>query len=248
MKTSTPACRGNMKPAEIKPLVMAARKAFDIQSRAGLTDNGETFDSWRHRQCLEAIGKPGITACDHHDFQPLLAHFQTLAGDDDRAFASLLKSGQPTDHAAPGDTYEARRTIARDIAQRLLNHSALATSTIDQLVAISAQEWYGSHSDPYPGPCPAWLSGILSRKASIDAGGKGPISTGYLIYIVRAKTKRPDLNLGKDWESGLVDRCTVIQLDQIRSTIVNRINALEGLGHRSTRNKTQRSRPARDAG
>ena len=201
-RTETPKPpRGNMKPAEIKPLVIAARKAFDRQQEAGLVEDCETFDSWRHRQCMEAVGRPGITACNHGDFQPLIAHFQTLAGDDAAAFRSLMKTGQPTDHAAPGDTHEARRIHAHQIAQAIAAHSA--------------------------------------------HGGK--IGVGYLVYITRQKTRRPDLSLGSDWQAGLAERCTAHQLAQIRNTLLNRIAAAEGTGTPASRNKSQRlPRPESD--
>jgi len=187
--------RGNMTPAEIKPLVFAARKAFARQSEAGLLDDAESFDAWRHRQCMDAVGQPGITACNHGDFQPLIAHFQTLAGDDAAAFRSLMKTGKPTDHAGPGDTHEARRIIAHQIAQALAAHLA----------------------------------------------NGGQIGVGYLIYITRQKTRRPDLQLGSDWQAGLAERCTAVQLAQIRNTVINRISAAEGVGCASNRNKSKRA-------
>jgi hypothetical protein len=186
--------RGDMKPTEIKPLVIAARKAFDLQINLGNLDAGETFDSWRRAQVMAAVSKPGLTACHHDDFRPLLAHFQCLAGDDAGAFSNLLKSGKPTDHAAPGDTHEARRQRVHTIAELLASH-------------------------------------------------RGPITVGYVVYLVRQKTRRPDLNLGTDWQAGLADRCTRWQLDQILFALQNRINAQEGKGESATRNKSQRSKP-----
>ena len=227
-KTTLPpakiAKRGNLKPAEIKPLVMAARSAFNRQSECGLVDDGETFDAWRHRQCMDAVGRPGITACNHGDFRPLLAHFQTLSGDDAGAFANLLKTGKPTDHPAPGDTHEARRILAHQIAQAIEAHTQLAAA---DPATLSPQE--------------------AARKAAIAAKGKGPISIGYVVYLVRQKTRRPDLTLGKDWQAGLADRCTTAQLTQIRATIINRIAAAEGTGTPSGRNKTQRSPRAKQS-
>ncbi len=209
--------RGNMKPAEIRPLVMAARKAFDRQSQAGLVDDGETFDSWRHRQCMDAVGKPGLTACHHDDFRPLLAHFQTLAGDDASAFSNLIRTGKPTDHAADGDTHEARRTLAHQIAEALAAHAFIALADPASL-------------DP----------GQLARRAAIEAKGKGAVGVGYLVWIARAKTRRPNLQLGKDWQSDLAGRCTARQLAGIRNTIINRIAAAEGVGSPRNRNKSQR--------
>jgi hypothetical protein len=241
--------RGNMKPAEIKPLVMAARKAFDRQSQAGNIDTGETFDTWRHDQCMAAVAKPGITACNHDDFRPLLAHFQTLAGDDGSAFSNLMKSGKPTDHAERGDTHEARRQLAHNIAEILNAHLHLATSSPEKLLAESVevfsmfepgQPWESSAG-------PAAFRKLLDRKAAIDLKGKGPITVGYVVYLVRQKTRRPDLVLGHDWQAGLAERCTVKQLAQIRDTLVNRINAVEGVGDPHKRNVKQRSPKAKAA-
>jgi hypothetical protein len=189
--------RGNMTSGEIRPLIMAARKAYDVQDQHGLLD-GEDFDAWRKAQCLAAVGKPGLSACHHEDFRPLLAHFQTLAGDDGSAFDNLLKSGRKTDHAATGDTQEARRQLAHSIAQVLADHAA------------------GNRSD------------------------KPPIGVGYLVYLVRQKTRRPDLTLGSDWQAALADRCTVGQLTQLRHTLVNRIAAHQGTSTTAARNKAQR--------
>jgi len=235
--------RGNMKPTEIKPLVFAARRAYDRQTAAGVID--QDFDAWRKQQVLDCVGKSGLSACNHEDFRPLMAHFQILAGEDARAFSNLMQSGKASDHAEPGDTHEARRQLAHGIAAIIADHMHLAQSSIDQLVAESADAWYRTNSTEYPGPDPEWISSLQSRKAAISSHGKGPITVGYLIYIARQKTRRPDLSLGRDWQAGLAERCSARQLTEIRSTIVNRINAVEGLGSASTRNKTQRSPKSR---
>ena len=200
--SKTEKIRGNMKPGEIRPLVMAASKAFHLQKEYGNISDTTTFDDWRHEQCLQAVGKPGITACDHVHFRPLIAHFQTLSGDDAGAFASLMQTGPASDHAAPGDTHEERRILADNIGSALAAH---------------------------------------------EAKGKGPITVGYVVYLVRQKTRRPDLTLGHDWQAGLAERCTAKQLDQIRSTLVNRIAAVEGIGSSRDRNKSQHSTKAKVA-
>jgi hypothetical protein len=241
--------RGNLTPAEIRPLVMAASKAFKIQEQNGLTDSGETFDTWRHRQCMEAVGKSGITACNHADFRPLLAHFQTLAGDDDRAFKTHMRSGKPTDHAAPGDTHEAREAVVSVIADTLAAHMHLATADVKTLLAESMR--FNAHFQPglrwKESPARIEFRKMLTRKAAITAKGKGPLTVGYVVYLTRQKTRRPDLTLGADWKVGLAERCTVSQLAQIRDTLVNRIAAVEGVGSSNTRNKSQRSAKAKAA-
>jgi hypothetical protein len=243
--------RGNLSGKEIKPLVIQARKAYDVQSAMDLTD-GLSFDDWRREQVVACVGKPGLTACHHDDFRPLLAHFQTLAGDDSAAFGNLLKSGHQTDHADPRDTQEKRRQLAFTIATTLAEHMYLAMTSADQLRAEAIefhnlrQEQEGIPADqriPWEAsPGPADLRARLERKAAIEARGKGPLTPGYLISIVRQKTRRPDLQLGQMWQDALADRCTVPQLEQILFTLVNRINAVEGVQETEAgRNKSQRS-------
>lgn len=227
--------RGNMTPREIQPLLMAARKAFDCQERAGLLDEGEKFDAWRHRQCMEAVGKPGLTACHHADYKPLLAHFQTLAGDDSAAFENLMKSGKAKDHGPTEDTHEERRQLASVIADALAWHAYLAVTSIEEIARD-----YGA------GKPAGWLSRMIDCQQAIAKHGR-PINIGYLVYLVRQKTKRPDLTLGNDWQAGLAERCTVAQLAQIRNTVINRIAAVEGRGETRNRNTRQGSKAAKEA-
>ena len=166
--------RGNLKPTEIKPLVIAARTAFDYQMDFGNIELGMTFDDWRREQCMEVVGKPGITACSHDHYRPLMAHFQILAGKDEKAYQNLTTTGQASRQT--GDTHEQRRILAHQITK-----------------VIS------------PSDC--------------------PIKEGYVVYLVRQKTRRPDLKLSGDFKTALADRCTVKQLTQIRDTVINRINA-----------------------
>jgi hypothetical protein len=154
-----------------------------------------------------------------------------------------MQTGKPTDHAAAGDTFETRRILAHQIAECLADHIHLAETSRPDLLAEAVETHYRINQfQPWPGSVSAQeFQKRLDRKSAIEAHGKGAINVGYLIWIVRAKTRRPDLQLGKDWQSALVDRCTVSQLTQIRSTIVNRIAAVEGLGESKSRNKKQRS-------
>ena len=250
-RTSPTKDRGNMKPSEITPLVMAARKAYDIQLDLGNLDPGDSFNAWRHRACMDVVNKPGLTACNHNDFKPLLAHFQHLAGDDSGAFRNLIQTGTPTDHAAHGDTHEARRQLAHIIGKILNAHTHLATTPVATLLAEYVEAYAATNPgvEWEEGSGPAAFRILLDRRAAIEDKGKGPISVGYVVYIVRQKTRRPDLVLGKDWQAGLSERCTVHQLRQIRDTLVNRIAAVEGVGSSRTRNMSQRSpkaKPDRD--
>jgi hypothetical protein len=234
--------RGTLTKKQKWTLLDYARKAYAAHQEADLTD-GLKFDAWRKREVIAAVGKDGLTACNNGDFLPVKSHFQTLAGDLAGAFDSALKSNKPTDHAAPGDTIEARRKTVHLIAQELEAHIYIATHTEEQILADSAARWAHDFPDePKPDPDPDWLRKLRERKAAIDERGKGPIDVGYIIYITRQKTRRPNLTLGKDWKTGLVDRCTTQQLDQILYTLVNRINAVEGVEESEQgRNKKQKS-------
>ncbi|MFU8894668.1 MAG: hypothetical protein ACNA8L_13690 [Luteolibacter sp.] len=182
---------GNLKPAEIRPLIMAARSAYNRQLELGLIDRCDDFNTWRHAQTEAAVGKPGFSACVHADYRPLMAHFKILSGDDAGAFNDLTHTGPAG--LTPDDTHEERRIIAHHIAQAIREHQI----------------------------------------------GGGKIGIGYVVAIARHKTRRPELTLTGDLESALADRCNVAQLAQIRSTIINRINAADGRGHTTDRNVGQ---------
>jgi len=199
--------RGNISPEEIQPLIMAAREAYTVQ------DPGITFDAWRAEEVMAAVGRPGLTACDHNHFCDLMGHFKTAAGKDDEALTWYLK----------GSTDSARQ-IAWSIANTLTAHLTLAHSTVDALTA-------STH--------PRKLKRQLEARESIRDHSEGPLSFDYLLSIVRDKTRRPNLTLDSDLASALADRCTAGQLTQIRFTLVNRISEREGRGTATDRNRSQ---------
>lgn len=241
-KAAAPEKRGNLTKAEITPLVIAARTAYDLQSRLGNVDD-QDFNAWRHQQCMAAVGKPGITACYHDHYRPLMAHFQLLAGRDEKAFQNLTTTGQASKQA--GDTHEARRQLAHLILEKLSDHTTLADKPwpdyLAEWQATEAARWTLEFPDePFPGIDPLQAHKAHQRREEIARNG-GPIREGYLVYLIRQKTRRPDLHLGKDLATGLADRCTVTQLTQIRDTLVNRIAAKEGTGDPHKRNRKQSS-------
>lgn len=246
---------GSMGSKEKQMLAIAAGVAFKHQGSLGRVEPGQTFDEWRHEQVQDIVGKPGLRACSHGDFRPLLAWFQQLAGEDHKALATRLRTGKVKDHGPDGDTHEARGKIVAEIRGRLAAHILLAdlpwSDLLDRWTAASQSAWaagdeflvMGSDAvpgrDPWPGLNPVWLDKSLARKTHI--GAKGPIREGYLISLVRGKTRRPDLDLGPDLYAGLAQRCTLKQLQDLLSTLVNRINAREGTGRAQDRNKKQKS-------
>ncbi|MCW1883974.1 hypothetical protein OKA04_04490 [Luteolibacter flavescens] len=204
--------RGNISRAEIQPLVLEAKAAFDMQIELANLDHTTSFDDWRREQVMAAVGKPGLTALDHDDFNPVMAHFATLAGHDDKALARLMKTGPAT--RDQDDTHERRRQLAHLIATELATHIRLGEISAVDLAAETADT--GTYQR------------LRAAREAIRAHKDGPIREGYLIFLARQKTRRPQLTLGRDLEAGLADRCTVDQLTQLLSTLRNRIATREG--------------------
>jgi hypothetical protein len=222
---------------------MAARKAYEIQLASGLLEDSETFDTWRHRETMTAVRRPGITSCYHDDFRPLLAHFQHLAGDDAGAYSNLVTTGPAADHGDPQDTHEARRQLAYHIVSALdIHHHLVNTSPgklLEESVAVMAAMYPQTPWGNTVGP--ERYASLIARQEAVLAKGKGPITAGYVLHLVRSKTRRQNLTLAPDFSSGLADRCTVRQLRQILATLKNRIASAEGTGSPVARNKSQRN-------
>jgi hypothetical protein len=107
-----------MKPAEIQPLIMAAREAFAVQ------DPGCTFDEWRSEQVMESVNLPGLTACDSKHFCQLMGHFKMAAGLEDEALHWFLRDGKNDE-----------RQTAFSIVKTLTEHMALAHTTPTEIEA-----------------------------------------------------------------------------------------------------------------
>jgi hypothetical protein len=206
--------RGNMDyQKEIQPLIMAAREAWEYQ------DPGISFDDFRREEVMAAVGRDGLTACDHCHFCDLMGHFKTAAGKDDEALHWFLKGAK-----------NAERQIAWSIAEILAKHIALAQSTVENLTATTP---------------PRRLKKLLAARESLLDHPEGPLNFNDVLTIVRGKTRRQDLTLGEDLAKSLAERCDKLQLAQIRFTLINRISEREGRGLTADRNKSQRSDEAK---
>lgn len=205
--------RGNISAEEIRPLIMAAREAWQFQGAV------ISFDDFRAEEVMAAVGRPGLSACDHNHFCDLMGHFKLAAGRDDEAMEWFLKGGKNSE-----------RQLAWAISQILADHLLLAHTTPEQIAETTS---------------PRSLKRRLAKFAALQDHAEGPITYDYLVSIVRDKTRRPDLTLGPDLAASLAERCTVQQLLWIRNTLVNRIAEREGSGLASERNKSQRSDAAK---
>lgn len=248
--------KGTMGKREKAILSIIAGQAFDLQRSLGNLDDTETRDSFRRAQVLDVTGKPGLRECVHDDFRPLLSRFQLLAGQDEKALATAMRTGRITTKGAPGDTREAREKIVHEIRQRLDAHIELADHEWAQLLEIWSNRgkaaWAQIYAvdgkvipniDPWPGLDPKWVNKAMNRKIALADNG-GPVRHGYIVTLARHKTRRPDLTLGPDLWAGLAERCNIKQLADLLATLVNRINAKEGIEDRG-RNASQKSTAAK---
>jgi hypothetical protein len=205
--------RGNISPEEIQPLIMAAREAWQFQGAV------IPFDDFRAEEVMAAVGRPGLTACDHGHICDLMGHFKLAAGNDEEAMEWFLKGGKNSE-----------RQLAWAIEKILAAHLHLAHTTPEEIAATTS---------------PRSLKRRLAKFAALQDHAEGPITFDYLLAIVRDKTRRPDLTLGADLAASLAERCTMNQLLWIRNSLVNRIAEREGSGLASERNKSQRSDAAK---
>jgi hypothetical protein len=116
---------GLLSPTQRQRLAQWARSAWQAVGQPG------AFDAWRLEQSIRAVGCR-ISEASNADFLPLKAHFMSLAGRTDEAFAAALESQtEPeawalqklqSECAAAGVSLD----YARAIARRKHGHTDLA--------------------------------------------------------------------------------------------------------------------------
>lgn len=73
-----------VKPHQVKAMILAARRAYSEQSKAGLVDDGVDFDAWRRATLHDVTGPAApdsFRAVTQRDYAAVLAYFGELAGD-----------------------------------------------------------------------------------------------------------------------------------------------------------------------
>ncbi len=91
-----------VKPHQVKAMVLAARRAYKVQSDAGLVDDGVDFDSWRRATLHDVVGAAtpdSFRAVTQRDYAAVLGYFSELAGN----------SGKSGDSGKSGIADEQRR-------------------------------------------------------------------------------------------------------------------------------------------
>lgn len=84
-----------VKPQQVKAMVIAARRAFEAQSKFGLVDDGVGFDAWRKATLHDIVGAAApssFRAVTQRDYAAVIAYFGELAGGEAER-SSAIKSG-----------------------------------------------------------------------------------------------------------------------------------------------------------
>ena len=75
---------GVVKPHQVKAMILAARRAYKVQSDAGLVDDGVDFDAWRRATLHDIVGAAApdsFRAVTQRDYAAVMDYFGELAGD-----------------------------------------------------------------------------------------------------------------------------------------------------------------------
>ena len=73
-----------VKPHQVKAMILAARRAYKMQAKAGLVDDGVDFDSWRRATLHDVVGAAApdsFRAVTQRDYAAVMDYFGRLAGD-----------------------------------------------------------------------------------------------------------------------------------------------------------------------
>jgi len=75
---------GVVKPHQVVAMILAARRAFKVQSELGLVDDGVDFDAWRKATLHDVTGgdaPESFRTVTQRDYATVLAYFARLAGE-----------------------------------------------------------------------------------------------------------------------------------------------------------------------
>ena len=93
---------GVVKPHQVKAMILAARRAYSEQAKAGLVDDGVDFDAWRRATLHDVVGAAApdsFRAVTQRDYAAVIGYFMELAGN----------SGKSGDSGKSGIADEQRR-------------------------------------------------------------------------------------------------------------------------------------------
>jgi hypothetical protein len=153
-------------------LCQLAAEAWKLQNRLGLAEvpagmsPSAAFEAWRRGQQQAAIGRSSLREATNDDYRPLRAHFLTLAGREDQAFSTYLRTGRVKDRGPAEDTHERREELRTLILQSLIAHGEKVT----------------------PGH-----ARYCSATAAVVAAKGGMLTQGYVVSLAKAKARGREL-------------------------------------------------------
>ena len=72
-----------VKPHQVKAMILAARRAYDVQAKSGLVDDGVGFDAWRRATLHDVVGAAAPSSfrtVTQRDYAAVMRYFAELAG------------------------------------------------------------------------------------------------------------------------------------------------------------------------
>lgn len=121
-----PRPKSSLTRAETTKLLMQAQEAYNYQTALRNIEPGDTFDTWRRDQVMDAVGRAGISKIGRTQWRTVFAHFLILAGRDDEAYAALTTTGPKRDHGHTADNYEASEALVYKLREALAHHAEVA--------------------------------------------------------------------------------------------------------------------------
>ena len=104
-----------VKPHQVKAMILAARRAYKVQSELGLVDDGVGFDAWRRATLHDVTGgdaPESFRAVTQRDYAAVMDYFARLAGERAEARRSDIGNGANR-KAGRSDTIKAADERAR---------------------------------------------------------------------------------------------------------------------------------------
>jgi len=84
-----------VKPHQVRAMILAARRAYMEQAKAGLVDDGVGFDAWRRATLHDIVGAAApssFRAVTQRDYAAVVEYFRELAGERPAVRPSRLKA------------------------------------------------------------------------------------------------------------------------------------------------------------
>lgn len=182
---------GVVKPHQVTAMVLAARRAYKVQSELGLVGDGTGFDAWRRATLHDVVGAAApdsFRAVTQRDYAAVLRYFGELAGDKAER-SSAIKSGDEErralcslgmEEAAQADAFG-----GREGARRYADALFAKIHRTDRLGATAKQIW-------------AVIFTLRNRAAKIRSktalGARG--ASGGTLAAPASSSRFPALSLG----------------------------------------------------